>query len=133
MMKLQILLAGFILLIFPIATAASNSKTDYQAMYNKCLKDAGRTNNASVTSCSNKTSEAAKLEMDSLYKKIYAMLSGREKADAQQFQASQKAWVNYRDTHCKLAGKYVGSPMYAYCPMQLNIARVNELRELAGE
>jgi uncharacterized protein YecT (DUF1311 family) len=133
MMKIQMLLPSFILLIIPIATAASTPKTDYQAMYSKCLKDAGRTNNASVTSCSNSTSDAAKLEIASLSKKIYAMLSRRDKEDAQQLQASQKAWENYRDTHCKLAGKYVGLPMYSYCPMQLNIARVNELRELAGE
>ncbi|MEA5599286.1 lysozyme inhibitor LprI family protein [Rivularia sp. UHCC 0363] len=61
------------------------------------------------------------------------MLGSQQLTDAQQFEQSQKAWLTYRDTHCKLAGSYVGSQMYSYCPMQLNILRVTELRELAGE
>nr|WP_277399204.1 lysozyme inhibitor LprI family protein [Achromobacter xylosoxidans] len=46
---------------------------------------------------------------------------------------TQKAWLAYRNGHCALAGAHVGSPMYEYCPMLLNINRADELRELAGD
>ena len=106
---------------------------DYEAMYSKCLKDAGGANNSSVYSCSQETTAVIKKEMNQLYDKIHKTISEASKDDAQKFEASQKVWLSYRNTHCELATTYVGSPMAAYCPMQLNIERVKELRELAGE
>jgi uncharacterized protein YecT (DUF1311 family) len=68
-----------------------------------------------------------------LYRKAYEMLSKQSAADAAKLEHSQKSWVSYRNKHCELATSYVGSPMFGVCPMQLNISRVNELRELVGQ
>lgn len=124
-------LAGALLL--SSASSSFAAVQDYDAIYSKCLKDAGGANNSSVLSCAQKTSAAIKKEMNRLYDQIHKTISETSKEDAQKFEASQKAWLSYRTTQCELATRYVGSPMKAYCPMQLNIARVKELRVLAGE
>jgi uncharacterized protein YecT (DUF1311 family) len=127
-------LVAAVAVLFPLWSGlAQAAPTDYRAMYSKCLSQAGGTNNGSVAQCARQTSESLDPEMRRLYNKIYSQIAARQPKDAQQFELAQKAWLSYRDTHCKLAGAYVGSPMYAYCPMQLSITRIVELRELAGE
>ncbi|MGJ5630532.1 lysozyme inhibitor LprI family protein [Nostoc sp. CALU 1950] len=122
-----------VLLFSSVAQAAPVNKVDYQQMYSKCLKAVGVTNNSSVDQCSRQTFKASEQEINRLYGKIYHQIASRQAEDAKKFELSQKFWLSYRDSHCKLAGAYVGSPMYSYCPMQLNISRVAELREFAGE
>jgi len=78
-------------------------------------------------------SEQAKVEMTRLYRSFYRRLLDQSPDDAAALDRAQKSWLVYRDLHCQLAGAHVGSPMYSFCPMQLNIARVNELRELVGQ
>jgi uncharacterized protein YecT (DUF1311 family) len=113
--------------------AASKQAVDYESMYAKCLSDIGKNNNSSVMGCSDITSDAAKKEINSLYNTIHATILVSSKDDAAKFEASQKSWLNYRNTHCNLAGSYIGTPMYSFCPMQLNIVRVVELRDLANQ
>lgn len=106
---------------------------DYMGQYDRCLRDAGATNNTSVMACSDAVSAAAKREINQLYARIHARLSSEFPADADKLEQAQKAWIVYRNGHCDLAGAHVGSPMYGYCPMLLNINRADELRELAGD
>lgn len=122
---------GFALLSYSHCSLAAPQ--DYDALYSKCLADAGGANNSSVYSCAEETTLAIKKEMNTLYDQIYKKIGKEKPEDAQKFEAAQKAWLIYRNAHCELATDYVGSPMAAYCPMQLNITRVKELRELAGE
>jgi uncharacterized protein YecT (DUF1311 family) len=122
-----------LLLLSNGVSAATNTDIDYDAIYSECLKEMGGVNNGSVDACSTYASEAAKKEMTALYRKIYKTLGADSKNDAELLEQTQRAWIAYRNGQCKLAGAYVGSPMYSYCPMRLNIARVNELWELAGE
>jgi uncharacterized protein YecT (DUF1311 family) len=122
-----------LLLVSNNALAASAAQVDYDALYSNCLKDNGPINNGTVEACSSNTSDAAKKEMNTLYKKIYRRFFADFPEDAKQFEQTQRAWLTYRNGQCTLAGAHVGSPMYAFCPMTLNIARVKELRELAGE
>ncbi|MCU0552147.1 MAG: DUF1311 domain-containing protein [Leptolyngbya sp. Prado105] len=131
-MKSRIAFAGMLLFI-SVAQVAAAQSVDYRAMYRKCLKDAGQTNNTSVMQCSEQTSEILEREIDRLYQKVYDRIAAQQMKDAQQFEFSHKSWMAYRNSQCKLAGAYVGSPMYSYCPMQMNTSRVVELRELAGE
>jgi uncharacterized protein YecT (DUF1311 family) len=126
------LIAACILIANSPLHADPAKPVDYDAMYSSCLKEAKVTNNESVTTCAGFTSETTKKEMNALYDTIYAHISATSPADAKKFEASQKAWLVYRNTQCELAGSYVGSPMYYFCPMKLNIARVIELRQLAG-
>ncbi len=123
-----------LILLLPISTfAATPKRTDYTRMYDQCLRKAGAINNSSVAVCSESVSTATKTEMNALYKHFYDRLSTESAENAVKFESAQKSWLSYRNAHCALAGEYVGSPMYSYCPMQLNIQRVKELRELAGE
>lgn len=104
---------------------------DYQKLYDDCIKDAGPINNGTVSACAEDVANQTRPEMNRLYQAINAKMNGP--ADAAKLEKAQKAWIVYRDNHCELAGSYVGSPMYYFCPMTLNIERVKQLREMAGE
>ncbi len=124
----------FLLLALPaFACASPASSPDYQQAYDTCLEQAGGINNGTVDACSSTVSEQAKVEMTRLYRSFYRRLLDQSPDDAAALDRAQKSWLVYRDLHCHLAGAHVGSPMYSFCPMQLNIARVNELRELVGQ
>ena len=105
----------------------------YDAIYDKCVTDAGTMNNSVVHGCSTAVSDAVKKDMNRLYDVIYKNISENSADDAKKFEQSQRTWLKYRKSHCELMGSYVGSPMYSFCPMQLNKIRVQELAELAGE
>jgi uncharacterized protein YecT (DUF1311 family) len=122
-----------VLLQVTAITANAGPLSNYDSMYNECLKNAGGATTGSVTACAEKTSLAAKTEINMLYQKAYGMLAKQSAADAAKLEHSQKSWVSYRNNHCELVTSYVGSPMFGFCPMQLNISRVNELRELVGQ
>jgi uncharacterized protein YecT (DUF1311 family) len=124
-------------LFVPLAIVASFSvhaatPSEYDAMYSACIQKAGPINNGVVESCSGQVSEKAQAEIARHYESIYARIKAAEPADATKFATSQKMWVGYRDLQCDLAGTYIGSPMFGYCPMKLNAARALELRELDG-
>ena len=101
----KILLIAFTLVLSPVASAEVTNKFD--VIYDNCLKAAGEINNGSVAECSEKTSTAAKTEINFLYRKIYEMLSSKSPNDAAKFEQSQKAWLAYRNKHCELATDYV--------------------------
>lgn len=119
-------------LLLPLLTANAQTPSEYDALYGRCLEQAGPVNNTVVHMCSSKVSEKAKAEITRRYKSIYAKLLSKTPDDAKKFEASQRAWLLYRNSHCDLAGAHIGSPMYDYCPMTLNSARALELRELDG-
>lgn len=121
-----------------VTEAASRHPSDPQRLYDRCVQKASREwhgamATGTVEGCSNLASEAATKEINALYGKMHERLSRENPADAQRLETAQKAWLDYRELHCALAGSYVGSPMYAFCPLQLDILRVKELRELVGE
>ena len=87
-------------------------------------------NNASVAGCAEGVSETVKNEMNRIYQQLFLKLQESAPEDAEQLETTQKAWLVYRNGQCELQGKHVGSPMYHYCPMQMNIQRVEELKLL---
>lgn len=111
----------------------AQSTPEYGFMYSKCIDENGAINNHVVAGCSETVSDKAKSEIARRYKSIYARLLSNNPEDAGRFKSSQKAWLQYRNIHCDLAGAYIGSPMHGFCPMNLNSARALELRELDGE
>jgi uncharacterized protein YecT (DUF1311 family) len=124
----------YALLLFPgLACAGDASPPDHEQAYSTCLDASGGINNGSVDACSSAVSEAATIEMTHLYRQLYGKLLADAPDDAVKLDRAQKSWLIYRDLHCALAGSHVGSPMYSFCPMQLNISRVGELRELLGQ
>ena len=125
---------GVIILLLPsflAFNASAETANRYDKMYDDCLKKAGTINNSIVHSCSSLVSETLNKDIDNLYRAIYQKISQISAEDAKTFKQSHKSWVEYRDNHCGLMGSYVGSPMYSYCPMQLNKKRAEEMRELA--
>lgn len=128
-MKLAAILLIF---AFPVLANAAAKEADYSKMYDACLKEAGPINNSVVYGCSEQVSGAAKKEINSLYAKLHKIVSQRDPSDAEKLEQTQKAWIAYRNGQCELATSYIGSPMYGYCPMQMNIQRVDELKELLG-
>ena len=134
-MKKIILILSFI----SISTFAADKKTiDYEKMQHKCIKDSLNSLNhtgpsATLSGCAEITSFEAKKEINSLYKRLYEKISKESPENASKLELSQKSWLTYRSKYCELVGSYVGSPMYYDCPMNLNILRVNELRELVSQ
>lgn len=114
------------------AETKTESRTESKTLdniYDQCVKKAGTMNNSVVSACSDQASTEAKKQINLYYQRLYKRLVKEAPQDAQKLQQAQQAWVSYRDKHCALAGSYVGSPMYDFCPMQLNIARAAELQE----
>lgn len=130
-LKICLLLAAGLLCIGQVLAADTLSPLD--KIYDRCVKKAGTINNGVVEACSGEASAAAKKQIGLYYNKVYNRLLKTAPDDAKKLEEAQQAWISYRDKHCNLAGSYVGSPMYSYCPMQLNISRAFELQELAGE
>jgi uncharacterized protein YecT (DUF1311 family) len=113
--------------------AAAAGPTDYGKAYDDCLTKAGGASNASVGLCAEEVTIQADGEMKRLYQKAHQRIGDQSPEDAAKLEGAQASWLAYRNAHCALAGQYVGSPMYSYCPMTLGIQRVGELREMAGE
>lgn len=129
----KLLLVGAFIAAFSLYATAADDQPDYQAMYDDCVEEEGPINNGVVDACSNHVSDAAKREMNQLYNDIVSRLENSEfggDESIQELEETQKAWLEYRGGQCHLATTHVGSPMAGYCPMQLNIERVEELREL---
>ncbi|MFC4526331.1 DUF1311 domain-containing protein [Dyella halodurans] len=107
---------------------------DYRAAYDECLKastDAGPT--GAVEGCTEFVVDETKREINALYNVIHAQLESKSPDDAAEFDKAQRSWLAYRNAHCDLAGKYIGSPEFVVCPMNLDIERVHELRQIAGQ
>lgn len=127
------LIAAMMLLSSVTSMNASAGSDKYDAIYDKCVNEAGTMNNSVVQACSSAVSDQVKKDMNKLYDIIHKNISKQSVDDANKFEQSQRTWLKYRASHCELMGSYVGSPMYSFCPMQLNKLRVAELAELAGE
>ena len=127
MLRLHTLSIGFLL---PFALqAAAVDLNDISTRYEDCIRTNPQKLSAAAV-CAEGASESAKKEMNRIYQRLYLKLQQTSQEDAQQLENAQKAWLIYRNEHCDMLGKYDGSPMYAICPMKLNIDRVAELQLL---
>jgi uncharacterized protein YecT (DUF1311 family) len=113
----------------PVHAAGEVRRLPLEQVYDKCLGNE-TLNNTLVMGCAEEASAAAKKEITRLYEKLQG---GLPEEDGKALEEAQRAWIRYRDLHCKLAGAHVGTPMYSVCPMDLNIERARQLAELAGE
>lgn len=117
---------------FSYAGAQNSSPDAYSQCVDQTIQklDLGNINNAVVEFCSQKTK--------AMYEKQIVALLDQIKQQSDKYQQperykdimkSQQLWKNYVDQECKNAGAYIGSPMYAFCPMQEYGARVEQLTE----
>ncbi|SHO57548.1 lysozyme inhibitor LprI family protein [Vibrio quintilis] len=118
-------------LVFAMAYPASLwAKSEYDVMYDQCIKDSGPINNSVVYTCAERASQKAKEEINRRYVSAYTKLKKYDKEEAHKLEVAQQGWLKNRNNYCKLKGAYIGSPMYSYCPMRMNISRALELRTL---
>lgn len=129
---MRIATLGCNLLFLVSISVNAQAISEYDVMYNKCVDETGPINNSVIAVCSDVASEKAKSEITKRYRSIYDRLLTLNPEDAKKFEASQKAWLQYRNAYCGLTGSYIGPPMYGICPMRLNSLRALELRELDG-
>lgn len=119
------------LLLLTSVSMTAYADTQYEIAYRKCVDKAGTMNNGVMAECSEAVSAIAKKAITTYYKKIQTKMADYDnKADLlSKLDTSQKAWIQYRNTHCAL------SEMIAlhepYCLMQLNSQRAEELKVLA--
>jgi uncharacterized protein YecT (DUF1311 family) len=128
MHNLCALLIGASLLLAAQVNAASSDELD--ARYNDCLETSEGLTNSLVAACAEGVSDVAKKQMNHTYQRLYLKLQQASTEAAQQLEEAQKAWLIYRNAHCDMQGKHIGSPMYYTCPMELNINRLVELEFL---
>ena len=102
--------------------------SEYDAAYEKCTKESDTFNNNVVFGCSSLANDKAREDITRLYNSIYSHLRTQSSQDARNFEASQKAWIKYRNYTCDLEGTYIGSPAFGICPMQMNAERATYLR-----
>ena len=120
----------FLISLLQVFSTNILAEDKYGILYSKCINENGYINNTSVHVCSKTVSYAINKEINKLYDLLYIKMSKVSIEDTKKFENSQKNWLQYKKTHCELAGSYVGTPMYSYCPMLFNKSRLKELQEL---
>jgi uncharacterized protein YecT (DUF1311 family) len=109
-------------------TSAHAEIKDY---YSECADKYTSMNNSVVYECSGYADEKYKKVINASYNKIYKALKSTDPNQAAALEKSQIGWLDYRNNYCSLAGSYIGSPMHAFCPQELNKNRAEELDTLA--
>lgn len=109
-------------------TSAHAEIKDY---YSECTNKYESMNNSIVSECSAYADERYKKIINTSYNKIYKALKSTYPDQAEALEKSQIGWLDYRNNYCPLTGSYIGSPMHAFCPQELNRNRAEELDTLA--
>ncbi len=127
-------LLPFVISSLPLLTIHTTTYAEIiDDIYGNCIAESGTINNTIVNACSSLASSEYKKSMTADYNRIYHALKKTNPKDAKKLEQSQIAWLEYRNKYCELTGKYIGSPMYEYCPMQLNHQRAIELNEMSHD
>ena len=96
----------------------------YDEMYAECLNEFGTINNGIVFECAGRVIDKAD---EDLSEKIETLRQTRLLEDFDRFLLSQRNWEQYMEIQCDMQGIYVGSPMFAYCPMEMLIKRHGDI------
>jgi uncharacterized protein YecT (DUF1311 family) len=91
---------------------------------------------AEMNILANKDYKAADAKMAKIYKKVLNSLTNA--SDKKLLLEAQRAWIKYKETHCKLvANAYKGGSIqpliYANCLTSITEARIKALEELIEE
>ena len=105
-------------------------------IYNQCVEQTIQAlrlisiNNSVVEICSERAKHLDEKKIVSLLDQI--RVQSQQDSQPERYQAilkSQRLWKAYVEQECDNAGQYVGSPMYAFCPMQQCAERVVQLQQ----
>ena len=120
MYRLIYLTSLFLYGYVPFALASSV----YDEMYAECLNEFGTINNGIVFECAGRVIDQADKDLS---EKIETLRQTRLSEDFDRFLLSQRNWEQYMEIQCDMQGIYVGSPMFAYCPMEMLIERHGDI------
>ncbi|MFP8815704.1 lysozyme inhibitor LprI family protein [Acinetobacter johnsonii] len=105
-------------------------------IYNQCVEQTIQAlqlvsiNNSVVEICSERAKHLDEKKIVSLLDQI--RVQSQQDSQPERYQAilkSQRLWKAYVEQECDNAGQYVGSPMYAFCPMLQYAERVVQLQQ----
>jgi len=105
-------------------------------IYNQCVEQTVQAlqlasiNNSVVEICSERAKHLDEKKIVSLLDQI--RVQSQQDSQPERYQAilkSQRLWKAYVEQECDNAGQYIGSPMYAFCPMQQYAERVVQLQQ----
>ncbi|WP_228156960.1 lysozyme inhibitor LprI family protein [Acinetobacter sp. WCHAc060042] len=105
-------------------------------IYNQCVEQTVQAlqlasiNNSVVEICSERAKHLDEKKIVSLLDQI--RVQSQQDSQPERYQAilkSQRLWKAYVEQECDNAGQYVGSPMYAFCPMQQYADQVVQLQQ----
>ena len=105
-------------------------------IYNQCVEQTiqalqlASINNSVVEICSERAKHLNEKKIVSLLDQI--RVQSQQDSQPERYQAilkSQRLLKAYVEQECEKAGQYIGSPMYAFCPMQQYAERVVQLQQ----
>ena len=105
-------------------------------IYNQCVEQTIQAlqlvsiNNSVVEICSERAKQGYEKQIVALLDQI--RVQSQQDSQPERYQAilkSQRLRKAYVEQECENAGQYVGSPMYAFCPMQQYAERVVQLQQ----
>lgn len=105
-------------------------------IYNQCVEQTIQEqqligiNNSVVQICADQAKQGYEKQIVALLDQI--RVQSQQDSQPERYQAilkSQRLWKAYVEQECDNAGQYVGSPMYAFCPMQQYAERVVQLQQ----
>lgn len=140
-MRIPLLVIFLLILCGAHSVEAQNTKVQgdaiarYQPIYDKCIEKnrvdtpTGLDNDV-VAVCSGLASDAAKKDLNSVYKQLSDYLEKNDSYTAEMLDKAQKSWITYRDNSCALEGLINGSPSAGVCQMRMNALRVDQIRSL---
>jgi uncharacterized protein YecT (DUF1311 family) len=133
---LKFILSIILLVLGSMGLACAQQPTAESDPYNECVEQTiqeqqlAGINNSVVQICSDQAKQGYEKHIVALLDQIREQsLEWKQPERYQAILKSQRLWKAYVDQECDNAGQYIGSPMYAYCPMQLYADRVMQLQQ----
>ncbi|TCB80028.1 lysozyme inhibitor LprI family protein [Acinetobacter sp. ANC 4173] len=133
---LKFILSINLLVLGSIGLACAQQPTTESDLYSECVEQTiqeqqlAGINNSVVQMCADQAKQGYEKQIVALLDQI--RVQSAEWHQPERYQAilkSQRLWKVYVDQECDNAGQYIGSPMYAYCPMQQYAERVAQLQQ----
>ncbi|TCB35792.1 DUF1311 domain-containing protein [Acinetobacter sp. ANC 4910] len=133
---LKFILSTSVLVLGSIGLVCAQQPTTESDPYSECVEQTiqeqqlAGINNSVVQICADQAKQGYEKQIVALLDQIRTQSEEYKQPERyQDILKSQRLWKAYVDQECDNAGQYIGSPMYAYCPMQQYAERVAQLQQ----
>lgn len=133
---LKFILSTCLLVLGSIGVACAQQPMAESDPYSECVEQTiqeqqlAGINNSVVQICADQAKQGYEKQIVALLDHI--RVQSQQDSQPERYQAilkSQRLWKAYVEQECDNAGQYIGSPMYAFCPMQQYAERVVQLQQ----